>query len=68
MSSQPFVVRLVLWVKHQENQVETGQKSMGKLDIFDDGLVLVPLRLDRVRRGKNGGSGIQLADDTSFCH
>lgn len=39
---------------------------MRKVNVVNDGLVLAPLRLDRVGSGKNGGAGVQLADDACF--
>ena len=36
---------------------------MWQLDVLDDSLVFVPLRLARVGGGQQGGAGVQLADD-----
>lgn len=43
MSRQPTIVLLVLGVQHQKDQVETGQKSVGQIYIFDDIFLFVPL-------------------------
>ncbi len=39
---------------------------MWELDVFDYGTLVVPLRLDRVSCSQDGGSGIQLANDSGL--
>lgn len=39
---------------------------MGQLDVLDDGFVLVPLRLDRVGSGQDGGARVERADDAGL--
>ena len=36
---------------------------MRQLDVFVDGHVLVPLRLTQIGGGRQGGAGVQLADN-----
>ena len=37
---------------------------MRQLNVLDDGLVLVPLRLDGVGGGEDGGARVELTDDS----
>ncbi len=43
-----------------------GQKCVRKLDVFDGGLLGVPLRLHRIGCGEDGGPSIKLANDSSL--
>ena len=50
--------------KQQEARLAPGEQRVRQLDVLDDGLVLVPLRLDGVGGGEDGGARVQLTDDS----
>ena len=50
--------------KQQEARFTPGEQRVRQLDVLDDGLVLVPLRLDGVGGGEDGGARVQLTDDS----
>ncbi len=62
MGSQTPVVQLVLRVEHEEDEVEPAQQRVRQLDVLDDGLLLVPLGVDRVGGGQDGRAGVELAN------
>lgn len=66
MAGQSLVEDLILWVQNQEDQIETRQKCVGQLNIIDDVLALVPLRLGRIGSCQNGCACIQLTNDACF--
>ena len=66
MAAETAVIDLVLGVEDEEDEVEPGEEGVRQLDVLDDGALVVPLRLDRVGRGQDGGSGVELADDAGL--
>lgn len=66
MTGQSLVEELILWVQNQEDQIETRQKCVGQLNIIDNVLALVPLRLGRIGSCQNGCACIQLTNDACF--
>lgn len=54
---------LLLRVEHEEDEVKARKQRVRQLNIVDDRLVPVPLRLDRIRRRQNRRARVQLADD-----
>ena len=66
MSSKTLVVQLILRVQYEEDEVEPGHEGVWKLDVLDNRFLRVPLGLDWVGRSKDGGPGVQLADDSGL--
>ena len=66
MPSEPSIVDFVLRVEDQEDQVEPGHEGVRQLDVLDDGALVVPLGLDGVGGGQDGGASVELADDAGL--
>lgn len=66
MAGEATVIQLVLRVKDEEDEVEARHEGVRQLNVLNDGLVFVPLRLERVGSGKDGGAGVELTDDASL--
>ena len=67
-STETLVVALLLRVEHQEDEVEAREQRVRQLDILDDRLVAIPLRLHRVRSGQHRSASVQLANDPCTEH
>ena len=66
MPAETPIIDLILGIKDEEDQIKSGEKRVRKLDILNDGSFVVPLRLDRVSCGQEGGSGVQLENDSGL--
>ena len=55
-----------LRVQDEEDEVESGEQRVRQLQIFDDGFVFVPLRVDGISGRQNGSTGVERANDASF--
>ena len=66
VSRQSSVKLLVLWVQHEEDEVESTEEGVGQLDVLHHRRPLIPLRHAGVGGSQDGGPRVEGADDSSL--